>query len=284
MTSTPPILDCRLVCRLPEFLSQVQLAIGKLPGSLEDITGKGASWQATRGRFLLRIPQFASFLVEDGRSITVEYGCKAGENTGRDMPSLPLAALLYQQGRLAIHGAALADSRGAILLAGDSVSGKSTLLTALLMRGWSMLSDELAALDYKDERWQVWPTDAGIYLWPDAATKLNIGKQWPLLPQGRRYYLSPANALSTRPLPLRAIFWLNVHNFAGIERRAISGLDCFRTIGSLAYNTHVAAALLDREKFLTDAAGIAGAVSMYSLRRPRGRWTVEELADEVEAE
>ena len=48
-----------------------------------------------------------------------------------------------------LHAAALADDRGAVVLAGLSGAGKSTLCAALVARGWRYLSDERVAVDSK---------------------------------------------------------------------------------------------------------------------------------------
>ena len=46
--------------------------------------------------------------------------------------------------------------------------------------------------------------------------------------------------------------------------------------------TRIADALFDRTAYMRLAAAIARNVPMRSLRRPRNRWCVEELADIVE--
>lgn len=51
--------------------------------------------------------------------------------------------------RLAVHGAALVlpDSRDAIVFPGASGAGKSTLASTLMMRDWTLLSDEISLFD-----------------------------------------------------------------------------------------------------------------------------------------
>ena len=54
---------------------------------------------------------------------------------------------LHRQGLLAVHAGAAAGPSGAILIAGRSGQGKSTLVLGLVRRGLDLMSDELALLD-----------------------------------------------------------------------------------------------------------------------------------------
>ena len=58
-----------------------------------------------------------------------------------------VVAGLYQRGVLAVHAGAAQGPRGAIVVAGRSGQGKSTLILGLVRRGLGLLSDELALLD-----------------------------------------------------------------------------------------------------------------------------------------
>jgi hypothetical protein len=57
-----------------------------------------------------------------------------------------LAALLRNRGLLVLHANAVQTPDGVVVIAGESGSGKSTTLAALLRRGCRMLSDDVTAL------------------------------------------------------------------------------------------------------------------------------------------
>jgi hypothetical protein len=269
---------------LPAWLCGIQINTAAVPRTLHTASANGALWQAAPGRFLLHAPAVARFLVETGRTITIDPAPQAeAADVGRFLRMAPLAALLYQRGILAFHAAAAANSKGAILLAGDSGAGKSTLLKALLDRGWTMLADELSAVDLdRGGEPRVWPTFPEIRLWENpekiswnrpAAPDSESG--WRNLPIHRQFACAPQ--------PLRAIYWLTMHNADRIERETLEGMERFRAPGTLAYNSHIADVLLDRADYMRTAAILAQAVPIHRLRRPRGKWSVEELADQVEA-
>ena len=58
-----------------------------------------------------------------------------------------VVAGLHREGLYAVHAGAAAGPRGAVIVAGRSGQGKSTLVLGLVRRGFALLSDELALLD-----------------------------------------------------------------------------------------------------------------------------------------
>ncbi len=256
------------------------------PDLAPDVVVRGVLWQAAHGCFLLDVPGVARYQVSDGRAITIEPAPDAAfSEVTRFLGMAPLAALCYQRGALAFHAAACApplsnrqpgsetQAGGAVLLAGDSGVGKSTLLAALAQRGWRPLADDLAIVDL-DARGRpvVLPNPSPIRLWPDAQAALGWTEELTARP-------APADEAQ----PLRAIYWLTVHNRDAVEASELTGAARFRAIGYLAYNTHIADALLDRAVFLRKAGAIAQAAPLRRLNRPRGKWCIDALVEEVAA-
>jgi hypothetical protein len=78
-----------------------------------------------------------------------------------------MALWLEQRGVLALHGAALARGSQAAIFLGDSGAGKSTLAAAALRAGWTVLSEDLIAVDVAGEAVAVRPSIPAIRLWPE---------------------------------------------------------------------------------------------------------------------
>jgi hypothetical protein len=240
------------------------------------------------------VPGVARYLVTDGRSVTIDAAPGArSTDVLRFLRMTPLAALLYQRGVLALHAAAAAGPRGAVLLAGDSGSGKSTLLAELLRRRWAMLGDDLSpvGLDRRGDP-SVRPTFGEILLWPDALEGLNrVDPDGPrpfpdvLVGNGAssgREVVELADRIAPGPLSLREIWLMAPHNESGIEVSEVTGADRFAGIGRLGYNSQIASALLEPAAYLGLAGAVAARVPLRRLLRPRGRWSVDELADIVQ--
>jgi hypothetical protein len=270
-----------------DFLSDVQIHTALIPRELADTTARGVLWQAAPGRFLLQVPGVARYQVQDGHRITIDPVEQDGilshdDEIIRFLHLTPLAALLYQRGMLAFHASALVPplregdrKGGAILLAGDSGAGKSTLLAALQQCGWTPLADDLAAVGLgKNDRPIVYPTLCDIRLWPDAKEKLKL-QETPEISE---------NLGDLAAQPLRAIYWLSVHSWDNIEYVSLKGAERFEALGKLTYNSYIADALLDRAAYFRLAAAVTQSVSLHRLRRPRGRWSVEELVQKIEKE
>jgi hypothetical protein len=265
---------------LPDFLSDISVKIAAVPPHIEGATAHGVLWQAAPRSFLIDAPDVARYLVEEGSCITIDPSPQADETDMRRFFRMtPLVALLFQRGILAFHAAAVAGPAGAILIAGDSGAGKSTLLAALLKRGWLFLADDLAAVNLDQNGLpMVYPHFPEVMLWTDTMEKLefeNVGKGRQRLPMKEQFIATPQ--------PLRAICRLSVHKDE-IEISSIEGVKLFNTLTTLSYNSRIADALLDRTAFMRTAAAIARTVPLHSLRRPRGRWCVDELADLLEKE
>lgn len=68
---------------------------------------------------------------------------------------LPLA--LHDHDALVVHASACARDGRAVLVCGPSGRGKSSALVALTDAGWDAVSEDLCAIDLRDERPRVWP-------------------------------------------------------------------------------------------------------------------------------
>jgi hypothetical protein len=268
--------------QIPEFLSDVTIMVGAVAQTLPGATAAGVLWQAAPGRFWLSVPGVARYEVLDGSQIIVDPLPGVDEaRLSQFLLRTPLAALLYQRGLFAFHAAACVppiDGARAVLLAGDSGAGKSTLLAALLKRGWQILADDLTAvlLDTAGNL-VVPPIDQQVVLWPDAAEHLAQPGQFPaatpitILPSG-----------TNAACPLGTICWLSVHSRDELSIEAIQGGAFFGALGTLSYNSHIAAALFDPGAYFHLATAIVRRASLQRLRRPRGRWCIDALADRVE--
>ena len=264
---------------LPRFLTDIGIKNASIPPVLNGATAHGVLWQATSRRFMMDVPDVARYLVEDGNLVIIEPMPKSDkEKVSRFFQMTPLAALLFQRGITAFHAAAAAGPHGAVLLAGDSCAGKSTLLMELLKRGWKMLSDDLSVVALNENGApDVLPTFPDVVLWRDTLDKLNkenTGKN--------RQTVSMEERFTNTSQRLKTIYRLAIHNKNEIEVRSTEGIDRFRFLTEILYNTRVADALLDRTAYMRTASALTQCVSTQTLMRPRGRWSSEELADMVE--
>ena len=265
------------------ILEDVRVSFAPVPQALAEARSCGVLWQTAPGRFLLDLPGVARYLVEFGKSVTIDTVPEVEtETVERFFRMTPLAALLCQRGVLPLHAACAANGSGSVILAGDSGVGKTTLLTALVARGWKILADDLTALDVGPSgNVTVCPVFPEVALWPDALRIMTGCIE--SLPRacGNRHVLSLSDHFCSDPQPVTSIFHLCAHSGAGIDVAQLFGSSAFQAIGMISYNSHIADSLFDRSCFMRCAAALSNSTPLYRLRRPRGQWSVDELADLV---
>ena len=85
-----------------------------------------------------------------------------------------LVSLLHLRGELPIHASAVAspDGSGALVLCGDSGSGKSTTTATLIQQRWRFLSDDVVRLTQNGTTMLAWAGRGSIRLLPDALERL----------------------------------------------------------------------------------------------------------------
>lgn len=76
---------------------------------------------------------------------------------------------------LAVHAGVVTRSGRTIVLPAASGTGKSTLVAALLTRGWSYVSDEALALEWSSGRVRPYPRPVALSAWSSTALHLGPG-------------------------------------------------------------------------------------------------------------
>lgn len=154
----------------------------------------------------------ANVLVADGREISVDVRkpIPEGDFVGLVLGEL-MATLLRQRGLLVIHACAVADPDGnAIAFAGESGWGKSTLAEYFCQNGYTLVTDDVIAIDIRSDGAYAIPSYAQIRLREDAASHL-VDDASLLVPIDRNGFKQARedHALAATPCPLQALFLLD---------------------------------------------------------------------------
>jgi hypothetical protein len=283
-------LDCEIPC--PEFSAgdggpvDVRIRVGRVPEALERPIVSGVTFEADAHRVLLNFPRAARFLVRDGSEITVEPAPEASDDSVRVFLAGPaLGVLLLQRGTLALHAAACASARGAILLAGASGRGKSTLLAALLARGHRMLSDDLSAVALDATgRPIVHPAFARVKLFADSLGRLGLEGPdvRPVRPGLPKYSVPATVAFCVEARPVRAVYVLDYDSGGDVRFLALAGQERLAAIRTHVYSRRLAEGLRLHAAHFAAAAALASRVPVVRVSRPRGLGLVDGVADAIE--
>ena len=266
--------------------------IGPTPTALTPNAARGGAWHAEPGAFLVTIANVGRYLAVGGREITVQPAGGSEPQLGRGLVGSPMGALLQQRGMLTLHAAAVATDAGAVLFAGRAGRGKSSLVAALVRRGYAMLSDGFTAVAWNadetapsGQRFTAFPGLAGLRLRPDVLTELNC---WPQV-RGRvgrknEKYLLPMARFHATPLGVRAVYVLTTHNQPETAIEQLAAGRAFEGLRGQTYRRRVLDGLGQRLAHFRAISAMARELAVHRLRRPERPLLLHALAERVDAD
>lgn len=254
------------------------------PWGVDAPLNKGVTFQAKEGMFWLNVPNVARFLVTDGKLITIDPVANSDEDSIRVfLLGSCLGALLMQRGLFLLHGNAIQINQHAISFVGLSGSGKSTLSAIFLKRGYSILADDVCAINAQNE---VLPSFPQIKLWADAAHQLLIetGTFRKIRPNIEKYAVPIHANFYHKPLLLKGVYILKAHNKEEINIEPLNGVEKFQLLQSQAYRrAYVSGLSLERRHKLT-CGQLASRINLARLTRPNSGYCFDVLADHLESD
>jgi hypothetical protein len=263
----------------------VQIVWGPVPDGLADPVTRGGLFQAAAGVFLLRIRGLVAFLVRNGSEIVVQAEPHASViEIQTFLFGAPIAALLHQRGLLVLHGSAVVGPAGALLLLGESGRGKSTLTAALACRGYSVLTDDVAAVSVEDGTPVVHHGVPQVRLWGESVQRLGL-EAGPLARTrpGLEKYVVPFPRRSLHgAVPIAAIATLEIAPAADVTVETLGHGAAFHALRALTRNLQAMEGLGMRHTHFRLGTAVAAAVPVLRLCRPKGIDTIEAMVEHAE--
>ena len=247
--------------------------------------GNGSLWEVARDAMLLNIEGLARYLVTDGRDITIQLHGGSDHDVSLLLTGTVLTALLQQRGLVTFHASAIATETGAVLFMGPSGGGKSSLLAALIERGFIMLSDDVTAVEVgAAEKPRGLPAFPCTRLWADALDAL----EWKDRPQehvreGVEKYLVPVERFHPTPLPLRAVYTLTSENRQDVRIEQVPAAQVFRWLYKRTYRKRLLHGMGQQATHFRTLTAIVQGVPVFRVIRPRNPFLLDALADRIKA-
>ncbi|MEI6285896.1 MAG: hypothetical protein WCP79_05270 [Bacillota bacterium] len=261
---------------LPELIvaegsADVTIGYGTVPEHIAAPVETTPWYELAPGKFLLRVNGIAKYYAENGKRIIIEPQTTATKEDVRVfLLNTVFAALLQQRDYLVLHGAAVVINGKAVVIAGPSATGKTTIALKLYDSGCKLLTDEICAIRIINDRATVFPGVPQLNVWRDTLQRAekNINDYQPLR-QGLEKYTVPGK-FCTQPVELARIILLQNHNLLTILTEEISG---GKKLIRLLENACFAETAADKTKYFrmcvaTDSARItqlAFNVGLYPL-------------------
>lgn len=278
---------------LPELLPlssagiepEIEIQYGKVPLALSAVAFKKRSWEAEPGKFLIRIHQVASYLVQAGKNIVIERCPGSSEKDVRTfLLGTPIAALLNQRKHFVLHASGIQTKSGAVLFAGESGSGKSTLMNAFMRHGYAMLSDDVTGILLNEGRPLALPALPRSRLWADSLAALdistaNLQKQR----SGMDKFLLPVPNFCNESLPVFAIYFLTSHNRPELELHVLKEHEQLAALIRQTFRKQLVYRLGNQTNHFNIMTAISSTSRMFRVIRPATRFSFEEMVEQIES-
>jgi hypothetical protein len=252
---------------------EITLSLASVPDKIPDIVVETPFLQiGACGAFRLEVPTVATYLVRDARDIVIVPHV--------DAPTVAIRAFLFgpvlghlatQRGLIALRASAVRIGEQAIVFAGESRRGKSTLAAALALRGHHVLADDICVIDASNA--QLRPLSGHVRLWRDSAEVLGFPLGEPCRAGQEKYgFALPSVPAGSAPLPVSAIYIMRMGTQPSV---ATFDGDAAAHLAAHAYSRTFAAALCGGR---APAAAIPATVPIRQISQ---RFVFDDLNDYV---
>lgn len=261
----------------------VSISLGQVNQTgLENPTDIKPLCQQAENEHWFFVPDIARFYITNGNSIIVE----PFENS--DMQSVKLYLLgtclgiiFHQRDLLVIHGNAVRFGDKAVIFAGKSGNGKSTLAAAFHQKGFDILADDLAVID---KQGLCYPSYPQLKLWQNTANKLGINTDelHRIRLQVNKYAMPLKTGFYDKPLPVAGLYILQTHKQKNIEFIPANGFEKFKPLKNQTYRKGQLEGLGLKPQHLRACTQLANIIFVTHLTRPIEGFKIDELLSAIE--
>ncbi|WP_191565591.1 HPr kinase/phosphorylase [Metabacillus idriensis] len=232
---------------------------------------------------MFRIPDNAIYMIQEGKEIFYSPFENAKEDHLRlYLLGTCMGALLLQRKILPLHGSAIAIEGKAYAIVGDSGAGKSTLASAMLKRGYQLISDDVIPITLNEKNTPiVTPAYPQQKLWLDSLNQFGMksNQYRPIIDRETKFAISITNQFVSKPLPLAGVFELVKSEKDEMKLNPIQSLHRIHTLFNHTYrNFFIAPSGLMKWHFSTTVK-MCEDIDIYKLSRPTSRFTAHNLTD-----
>lgn len=271
---------------IPEFIvskgkRDVTIRFGETPKKIKNFVHEGFKYQISKNEFLIKYSTWATFYVKNGNEIIVEPEKNVDERDIRAfIISTIIAIIIHQRNLLPIHSSGIVYNNKAVLFAGNSGIGKSTIALALNnMHKYKLISDDITVVTEQNSLPQIYSSFPSLKLWQDSLDMLNISKKGLqfIRKDVNKYRYFSENDFFSGIISPHTIFVLENSNTNKIELTEVKGVEKFNLVRTHIFRAKMIKELYSKEHFKTLTL-LLNSVICYKILRPKEINTINELS------
>jgi len=236
-----------------------------------------------KDHILFRLADKAIFMIKNGTEIQYSPLNNITEDQLRlYLLGTCMGAILMQKKILPLHGSAIAIDGKAYAIVGDSGAGKSTLASALLKKGYQLISDDVIPVHLNEQNIpMITPAYPQQKLWKESLNHFGIeSKQFsPIVERENKFAIPVSEQFATEPLPLAGVFELVKSDLDEVELNPIQNLQRLHTLYNHTYRNFFITPLGLMDWHFSTTAKMCEHIDLYQLRRPTSRFTAYDLSE-----
>lgn len=259
---------------------------GDMPNNICKLRSEGKTSFYSKNYVWFEIDNVASYYIKNGNEVIVEpwKGANRQEINLYLMCSC-LGFIMLQREKVAIHGGVMKINDKAIIITGNRGAGKSTLTTALRLKGYKFIADDVAATNI-DNKVMINPGFPYQKLCRDTMNKMNYDKSKFKMyncDSNEKYMIPALDSFERKDTPLSIIIEIKVDDINEVKLIKVTGFEKLNNIIKNIYRGEFSGLMGGRTpKYIKKCACIAKNIDYYQIIRPRGKFTVEEQIEILE--
>ncbi|MEM6479192.1 MAG: hypothetical protein AAF647_09120 [Pseudomonadota bacterium] len=268
----------------PGAREDVTIRLGNAPERLDQAHVEHGLWSAAPDVFLLRDPHVGGILVRDGTEIVLDpLGGADPADLRMFLCGSVMAALLQQRSIIPFHASAVRLGAGAVLFAGASGAGKSSLLAEFTQRGQACLSDDVVGVTLGAGGCPLaLPSYPATKLWEDTIAHFALSQR----PKTRLRSDLPKHMIAIErfepaPCPMRAVILLTGENAGAPALARLSGADAFAALQRATYRKRMLQGLGRAATHFALLSSLLSQIPVFALSRGPGAFSTAQMADAV---
>lgn len=232
----------------------------------------------------INIKNIAKYRIKNGRKIYIKpYKDAPRQSIQLYLLGSIFAVALHQRELLVLHANAIVIEDRVVLFMGDSGAGKSTTAAIFQQKGYSIISDDVVAINNKGLIEGGFPQ---IKLYGSSLEQLDIpSKGLTNIHEQKGKFILPITKLTQHfPIKIAAIYKLNVssqESISPIKIVPIEGMNRFRDLVNNTYRNEYITGMDLKNEHLDLCSTISKAVHMSEITRPTSYFSGHELLDAI---